>query len=135
MLGWQAPFSFEGKAGIDQQAGQSPRQFCERLGDLAITGMTLQRSRVACDVCRRARRDRDPVTSADSPVNPQVIKRVLKFSADRQTLTLRQGQLLTLQPGAPHAVGESASLLTLITEIHHPGEPLPRAEAFGSCSG
>jgi len=63
---------------------------------------------------------------ADSPISLQVIEGVLKFSIDRQTLTLRQGQLLTLRTGIPHAVeavGESAFLLTLATETPHPVEP------------
>jgi quercetin dioxygenase-like cupin family protein len=49
----------------------------------------------------------------DSPISLQVIEAVLKFSIDRQTLTLRQGQLPTLQAGILHgveAVGESAFL-------------------------
>jgi quercetin dioxygenase-like cupin family protein len=56
---------------------------------------------------------------ADSPVSLQVIEGMLKFSTDRQTLTRRQGQLLTLQTRIPHvveAVGKSAFLLTLAAE-------------------
>jgi quercetin dioxygenase-like cupin family protein len=63
---------------------------------------------------------------ADSPISLQVIEGVLKFNTDRQTLTLRQGQLLTLQTGIPHAVEaveESAFVLTLATETPHPVEP------------
>ena len=63
---------------------------------------------------------------ADSPISLQVIEGVLKFSTDRQTVTLRQGRLLTLQTGILHAVeavGESAFLLTLATETPHPVEP------------
>jgi quercetin dioxygenase-like cupin family protein len=63
---------------------------------------------------------------ADSPTRLQVVEGMLKFSTDRQTLTLRQGQLLTLRTGIPHAVEaveESAFVLTLATETLHPVEP------------
>jgi quercetin dioxygenase-like cupin family protein len=70
----------------------------------------------------------------DSPISLQVIEVVLKFSTNRQTLTLRQGQLPTLQAGIPHgveAVGESACLLTLAPETPHPVEPYLKP----GCSG
>jgi quercetin dioxygenase-like cupin family protein len=60
-----------------------------------------------------------PSHRADSPISLQVIEGVLKFSADAQTVTLGQGQLLTLHAGMPHvveAVEESAFLLTVATE-------------------
>jgi quercetin dioxygenase-like cupin family protein len=63
---------------------------------------------------------------ADSPISLQVIEGVLKFTTVSQTLTLRQGQLLTLQTGIQHAVeavGESAFLLTLAAETPYRVEP------------
>jgi quercetin dioxygenase-like cupin family protein len=66
-----------------------------------------------------------PSHRADSPISLQVIEGVLKFSADAHTVTLRQGQLLTLHAGMPHvveAVEESVFLLTVATEALHPAE-------------
>lgn len=66
-----------------------------------------------------------PSHRADSPMSLQVIEGVLKFSADAQTVTLRQGQLLTLHAGMPHAVEaveESVFLLTVATEAQQVAE-------------
>ena len=66
-----------------------------------------------------------PSHRADSPISLQVIEGVLKFSADAQTVTLRQGQLLILHAGMPHAVEaveESVFLLTVATEAQHIAE-------------
>jgi quercetin dioxygenase-like cupin family protein len=65
------------------------------------------------------------VHRTNSPISLQVIEGVLKFSADVQTVTLRQGQLLALHAGLPHvgeAVEESVFLLTVTTEAQHPAE-------------
>jgi quercetin dioxygenase-like cupin family protein len=64
-----------------------------------------------------------PSHRADGPISLQVIEGALTCSADAQTVMLRQGQLLTLQAGMPHAVEareESVFLLTLATETEHP---------------
>ena len=66
-----------------------------------------------------------PSHQTDSPISLQVIEGVLTFSADTQTVTLRQGQLLTLHDGIPHvvdAVQESVFLLTVAAEAQHPAE-------------
>lgn len=66
-----------------------------------------------------------PSHQADSPISLQVLEGVLSCSTDAQTVTLSQGQLLTLHAGIPHAVeaGEtSVFLLTVATEAQHPAE-------------
>jgi quercetin dioxygenase-like cupin family protein len=72
-----------------------------------------------------------PSHRADSSISLQVIEGVLTFSADAQTLTLGQGQLLTLHAGIPHgveAVEESVFLLTVAAEAQHPAESSPQSE-------
>jgi quercetin dioxygenase-like cupin family protein len=66
-----------------------------------------------------------PSHQTDSPISVQVIEGTLTFRTDAQTLTLRTGQLLTLQAGIRHAVEaveESAFILTMATEAPHPIE-------------
>jgi len=66
-----------------------------------------------------------PSHQTDSPISVQVIEGTLTFRTEAQILTLRAGQLLTLQAGIRHAVEaveESAFLLTLATETPHPIE-------------
>lgn len=53
---------------------------------------------------------------ADGPITVQVLEGRIRFSAESQTVTLTQGQMLTLQAGLPHAVDapeESVFLLTV----------------------
>jgi quercetin dioxygenase-like cupin family protein len=53
---------------------------------------------------------------ADGPITVHVLEGRIHFSAELQTVTLTQGQMLTLQAGLPHAVEapeESVFLLTV----------------------
>ncbi len=66
-----------------------------------------------------------PSHKADGPISVQAIEGQIKFSAVSQTVTLRKGQMLTLQSGLPHsveAVEESAFLLTVASESAPPAE-------------
>lgn len=66
-----------------------------------------------------------PIHHAEGPIAVQVVEGQLVFSAGSRSLTLSQGQLLTLQPGIPHgleAIGGCAYLLTIASETPHPAE-------------
>jgi len=67
-----------------------------------------------------------PSHHADGPISVQVIDGKLMVNADSQAVTLRAGQLATLQSGIRHelqAATEAAFLLTLSAEAKHPVEP------------
>jgi quercetin dioxygenase-like cupin family protein len=66
-----------------------------------------------------------PSHRADGPISFQVIDGELRFRTDSQSLTLKTGELVTLQAGIHHAieaVNESAFLLTLSMDTPHPAE-------------
>jgi quercetin dioxygenase-like cupin family protein len=52
---------------------------------------------------------------ADGPITVQVIEGRIRFSAESQTVTLAEGQLLSLQAGLPHAVEAAEESVFLLT--------------------
>jgi quercetin dioxygenase-like cupin family protein len=66
-----------------------------------------------------------PPHQVESPVTVQVVEGRLQCDTTAESVTLRPGQVLALQPGIRHAVKaleESTFLLTLATNQSHPAE-------------
>jgi len=51
----------------------------------------------------------------DGPITVQVIEGRIRFSAESQTVTLTEGQMLSLQAGLPHAVDAPEDSVFLLT--------------------